>query len=337
MTLCPGRDTRVSGGDEVTLIGTPAELRTAAVVNHPERTVGVCHDPHAPSAHGRATHLRDLAVSLARAADRRLAIALGALLAVLIAATLVLRFTYHLRGSRPPDLAARRGVLHRRDRDDRGLRRLHLPRRAAVADRVRDLPHAGRRAVRGGLLRAGHQHAGQPADRGVARAGRRSPRCAATCWSSASARSGLRVAQELHDAGSEVVVIEKDEHNRHLGQVRALGVPVMIADATLPEVLRVGPAGRRVRRRGADQRRPRQPGDRPGGPRPARGRAGESTPVVLRIFDPQLAHSVKDTFGFQATSGRPPRSPRRGSSARRSASTCCPRSTRATSRCSWPG
>ena len=48
---------------------------------------------------------------------------------------------------------------------------------------------------------------------------------------------GLRVVQQLHDAGRDVVVIEKDEHNRHLGQLRALGVPVLIADATLPEVL----------------------------------------------------------------------------------------------------
>src|ERR1700729_2552179 len=48
---------------------------------------------------------------------------------------------------------------------------------------------------------------------------------------------GVRVARRLHDAGRDVVVIEKDEHNRHLGQLRALGVPVMTADATLPEVL----------------------------------------------------------------------------------------------------
>ncbi len=109
---------------------------------------------------------------------------------------------------------------------------------------------------------------------------------------------GLRVARQLHDAGRDVVVIEKDERNRHLGQLRALGVPVMIADATLPEVLasaRLAAAsavavltsddlanletGLAVR----DQLGPRWP----------------ATPVVLRIFDPQLAHSVKETFGFR--------------------------------------
>ena len=109
---------------------------------------------------------------------------------------------------------------------------------------------------------------------------------------------GLRVARQVHDAGRDVVVIEMNERNRHLGQLRALRVPVIIDDATLPEVLasaRLAAAsavavltsddlanletGLAVR----DQLGPRWP----------------ATPVVLRIFDPQLAHSVKDTFGFR--------------------------------------
>src|SRR5580700_7296348 len=35
--VCPGRDTEVSAGDEVTLIGTPDELAAADVIDHPER------------------------------------------------------------------------------------------------------------------------------------------------------------------------------------------------------------------------------------------------------------------------------------------------------------
>ena len=35
--VCPGRDTRVSAGDEVTLIGTPDELAAVSVIDHPER------------------------------------------------------------------------------------------------------------------------------------------------------------------------------------------------------------------------------------------------------------------------------------------------------------
>ena len=126
--LCPGRDTRVAAGDEVTLIGTPDELAAVSVIDHPERIrrltataspaangtradggspsiLGVLGGddpegtPAGPGAAGRALRvLRDLAVSLARAADRRMAIALGALLGVLVTASLVLHFTYQLAG-----------------------------------------------------------------------------------------------------------------------------------------------------------------------------------------------------------------------------------------------
>ncbi len=109
---------------------------------------------------------------------------------------------------------------------------------------------------------------------------------------------GMQAATRLVAAGSEVVVVEMRENNRHLGQARALGVPVVIADATLPETLEsVSLAsasavavltsddlanletGLAVR----DQLGPRWAG----------------TPVVLRMFDPQLARSVRHNFGFR--------------------------------------
>jgi Trk K+ transport system NAD-binding subunit len=124
--ICPGRDTPVSAGDEVTLIGTPDELAAVSVIDHPERirrltatagtgggngnpaasfgVLGIPGPEDPADAAGRgapgqvARVLRDLAVSLARATDRRIAIALGALLGVLITATLVLRFTYQFAG-----------------------------------------------------------------------------------------------------------------------------------------------------------------------------------------------------------------------------------------------
>jgi Trk K+ transport system NAD-binding subunit len=124
--VCPGRDTLVDPGDEVTLIGTPDELAAVSVIDHPERirrltatyspggagpgggspaSLGVLggeesEDPRAGrgAAERVLRALRDLAVSLARATDRRMTIALGALLTVLVIATLVLRFTYRYAG-----------------------------------------------------------------------------------------------------------------------------------------------------------------------------------------------------------------------------------------------
>ena len=295
VTLCPGRDTRVAEGDEVTLIGTPAELRTAAVVKHLERTVAAA-PPRTAQRAGRATHLRDLAVSLVRAADRRLAMALGGLLAVLIASTIVLRLTYTYAGpghrislldavyftvetvttvgygdytfrGEPPWLIAFAICLMLAGALFVAVF-FALVTNVLVSRRIEE--SLGRQkitALRGHVLVIG------------------------------LGTVGLRVAQELHAAGSEVVVIEKDEHNRHLGQVRALGVPVVIADATQPEVLQSVrlSAASAVAVLTSDDLANLESGL---AVRDQLGTRWESTPVVLRIFDPQLAHSVKDTFGF---------------------------------------
>ncbi len=98
---------------------------------------------------------------------------------------------------------------------------------------------------------------------------------------------GMTVVQRLVAEGAEVVVVEQSEGNRHLAQLRGLGVPVLIADGAQPQTLAsVSLAsaaavailtsddlanletGLAVR----DQLRDRR----------------ASTPVVLRMFDPQL-------------------------------------------------
>jgi len=109
---------------------------------------------------------------------------------------------------------------------------------------------------------------------------------------------GWRVVQQLHDAGREVVVIERSEHNRHLGQVRSLGIPVMIADATQPETLASArlAAASAVAILTSDDLANLETGL---AVRDQLGSRWRDTPVALRIFDPQLAHSVKETFGFR--------------------------------------
>jgi Trk K+ transport system NAD-binding subunit len=326
--VCPGRDTPVDPGDEVTLIGTPDELAAVSVIDHPERirrltatyspggagpggvspgSLGVLgvlggEEPADPRAGQGAAErvlraLRDLAVSLARATDRRMTIALGALLTVLVITTLVLRFTYRYAGpghrislldavyftvetvttvgygdysfrGEPAWLVVFAVVLMMTGALFVAVF-FALVTNMLVSRRIEESLGLQKITVlRGHVLVIG------------------------------LGTVGLRVARQLHEAGRDVVVIEKDERNRHLGQLRALNVPVMIADATLPEVLasaRLAAAsavavltsddlanletGLAVR----DQLGPRWP----------------DTPVVLRIFDPQLAHSVKETFGFR--------------------------------------
>jgi Trk K+ transport system NAD-binding subunit len=324
--VTPGRDTMVNAGDEVTLIGTPEELAAASIINHPERirrlsvtanpaagpggpggSLGVLgvlgsaepDDPHArPTPAQRLLHaLRDLAVSLAHATDRRIAIALGALLTVLVTATLVLRFTYQYAGPG-----------HRISLIDAVYFTVETVTTVGYGDfSFRNEPDwlvvfAVVLMMTGALFVAvffalvTNMLVSRRIEESLGRQKITTLRHHILVIGLGTV--GLRVARQLHNAGRDVVVIEKDERNRHLGQLRALGVPVMIADATLPETLasaRLSAAsavavltsddlanletGLAVR----DQLGPRWP----------------ATPVVLRIFDPQLAHSVKHTFGFR--------------------------------------
>jgi Trk K+ transport system NAD-binding subunit len=297
--VCPGRDTRVGAGDEVTLIATPAELRAAAGLGYPERARLSPRPSTARHAarRGVAGHLRDVAMSLLRAADRRLAIALGALVVVLIAATTVLRLSYHYAGpghhislldslyftvetittvgygdftfrGEPPWLIGFAVLLMMTGA-------LFVAVFFAVVTNIivsrRIEESLGRQKITGL-----HGH--------VLVVG--------------LGTVGLRVVQQLHAAGRVVVVVEMNERNRHLGQVRALGVPVVIADATLPEVLRSVrlAAASAVAVLTSDDLANLETGL---AVRDQLGTRWPATPVVLRIFDPQLAHSVKDTFGFK--------------------------------------
>ena len=327
--VCPGRDTPVAAGDEVTLIGTPDELAAASVIDHPERirrltatqgngngarsngtgsgSPGVLDvlggeepggRPAGPGPAGRvARALRDVAVSLARAADRRIAIALGGLVAVLVTATLVLRFTYQYAGPG-----------HRISLLDAVYFTVETVTTVGYGDySFRSEPawlvvFAVLLMMSGALFVAvffalvTNMLVSRSIEESLGR--QKITVLRGHVLVIGLGTVGLRVVQQLRDAGRDVVVVEMNEHNRHLGQLRALGVPVSIADATLPEVLasaRLSTAsavavltsddlanletGLAVR----DQLGPRWP----------------DVPVALRIFDPQLAHSVQQTFGFR--------------------------------------
>jgi Trk K+ transport system NAD-binding subunit len=293
--VCPGRDTPVRAGDEVTIIATPAELRATSAMSYAERTRASARPR--PARRGVVTYLRDVAMSVLRAADRRLAIALGALVAVLIAATLVLRFTYQYAGpghhiSVLDSLYFTVETVTTVGYGDYSFRSepswliifavllmmtgalfvavfFALLTNVIVSRRIEE--SLGRRKItglRGHVLVIG------------------------------LGTVGLRVVEQLHAAGRDVVVVEMNERNRHLGQVRALGVPVVIADATLPEVLhsvRLASASA-VAVLTSDDLANLETGL---AVRDQLGERWHATPVVLRIFDPQLAHSVRDTFGFR--------------------------------------
>jgi len=109
---------------------------------------------------------------------------------------------------------------------------------------------------------------------------------------------GLRVLEMLVEDGEQVVVLDRDENNRYLANARAMDVPVIIADSTTPGALTS--ANVRSARAvavltdadlanietslAADE---------------LLGELRDQVPVVLRVFDRQLAQTIETSFGFR--------------------------------------
>jgi Trk K+ transport system NAD-binding subunit len=108
---------------------------------------------------------------------------------------------------------------------------------------------------------------------------------------------GVRVVEGLLAQGATVVVVDRDEDNRYLAQARALGVPVVIADATQPATLHtVGLAK-------AAAVAVLTSGDLVNietglAVRDQLGERWREVPVVLRVFDAALAETVETSLGF---------------------------------------
>jgi Trk K+ transport system NAD-binding subunit len=108
---------------------------------------------------------------------------------------------------------------------------------------------------------------------------------------------GIEVVEELVGAGRRVVVIDRAEAGRHYAKARALGVPVVVGDATDFAVLDAAnlAAATAVAVLTSDDLVNVETG------LVVRERLGTrwpSVPVVLRVFDRELARGVEAGFGF---------------------------------------
>src|ERR1039457_3915340 len=297
VVVCPGRDFAVAAGDDVTLIGTREELRTAGVSGQ-AGALGSGLGGHLPATARRARRLRHvghLALSLLHAVDRRLTVAMAALFAVLIASTVVLRLTYQLTTTRHLSVldAAYFTVetittVGYGDFSFRGQAPWLMA--SAIC-----LMLAGALFVAVFFALLTNALVSRRIEESLGR--QRITGLTGHILVIGLGSVGVQVVQQLAAAGRDIVVLEKNEHNRHLGQIRALGVPVVIADATMPVVLesvRLTSASA-VAFVTSDDLANLETGL---AVRDQLGARWETTPVVLRIFDPQLARSVKDSFGF---------------------------------------
>jgi Trk K+ transport system NAD-binding subunit len=108
---------------------------------------------------------------------------------------------------------------------------------------------------------------------------------------------GIRVVEGLLAAGRRVVVVEHDETNRYLGRARALGVPVVIADATQRQThttVNLSEASAVAILTSSDLTNI----ETGLAVRESLGERWQDVPVVLRVFDRELARMMERNFGF---------------------------------------
>jgi Trk K+ transport system NAD-binding subunit len=293
--VCPGRDQRVTRGDQVTVFGTPDELRAAGIS-------GTMRRKEDRRQHGLGHRARLVVMTLVRAAaDWRLATALGALILVLIAATLTLHASYVLD---TPSGHPRHISL---------LSSLYFAVETVTTVGYGDFSFRGQdpwlMAAAIGLMLLGatfvavffamltNMIVSRRIEESLGR--QRITGLSGHVIVIGLGTVGTRVIQRLVNAGRDVVAVDKNEGNRRLGQLRALHVPVIIADATLPQTLEAASLtnAAAVAVVTSDDLANLETGL---AVRDQLGDRWRQVPVVLRMFDSPFARSVRHNFGFSS-------------------------------------
>ena len=289
--ICPGRDHVVAAGDRVTLFATPEELRTAGIsaqVRYPAHA-----RPFSP-----VRRARHMAVSVLRAvADRRMATALAALVVVLIASTTILHLTYRTPGpGRLSVLNAAYFTVETVTTVGYGDFFFRGQSPALMAGAI-CLMLLGAMFVAVFFAMLTNMIVSRRLEESLGR--QRITGLSGHVIVIGLGTVGTRVIQRLVAAGRDVVAVDKDESNRRLGPIRALGVPVIIADATLPQTLEAAslPNAAAVAVVTSDDLANLETGL---AVRDQLGERWKSVPVVLRMFDSPFARSVRHNFGFSA-------------------------------------
>ena len=302
MVICPGRDQPVAPGDLVAVLGTAEQF---AAVGHPLADEPASAASEGPGHHGgrpglhpvaRLRRVRRTVSGLARATDRPLRLALAALGTFMVVSTVVLWIAYRRPGG---------GRLT-------ALDALYFTVETVATVGFGDFSFSGQEVwleafgvlmILGGITLVTSLFALLTNLLVSLRVEQSLGRHRATTMTGhvvlvGLGSVGLGVLRGLRREGQPVVVVEQSDANRYLDQARALGVPVLVADASQRQSLvaanvekaaavavltsddlvnlETGLAVRQV----------------------LGGRFGQ-VPVVLRVFDRGLARTVERSFGFR--------------------------------------
>jgi Trk K+ transport system NAD-binding subunit len=289
--VCPGRDLPVAAGDRVTLLGTRAELDAVGLGSRSPAAEEV------RSAGLRlASTVRRLVGQAMSDSDRSLRIALGLGLMLLVISTLILHFGYQQMGRRQlslisamyftvetiatvgfgdfsfstqPVLMEIFGICLILAGTTLVTTIFALLTNTLVTRRIaQSLGQAQIPGMRGHVVMVG------------------------------LGSVGMKVLDGLLARGREVVVVERDESNRYLNQVRQRGVPLVLGDSTLAQTLdsvNLAKAAS-VAIVTSDDMTNIETG------LAVRDRLGErwtEVPVVLRVFERDLGSRLEESFDFR--------------------------------------
>lgn len=289
---CPSRDERVSEGDWTTMTGTADELtQQGIVVGEPI--------PATPHKRSLGSRIVDAARAFHTDVNPMFYRAAGASLGLLLASTVILRFYYDFPGMDWMDAVyfsaetiATVGYGDFNFLNQPLWLRLWgvfmmlggVATTAIVVAFVADVLLSRRFSQAASLQKARHMR------RHIVLVGLGS--------------FGVRVGGVLKAAGHDVVAIEIDENNRYVPEAVALGVPVIVGDATVRQTLEAARVedARAVAVLTQDDMVNIETGIVVRdllGPRPEPGSSqGTRRPIVLRIYDEALGDAVGKRFGF---------------------------------------
>ncbi|HST83232.1 MAG TPA: NAD-binding protein [Kineosporiaceae bacterium] len=317
MAICPGRDLRVAAGDEVTVLGTPAQLRAAQVLppeKVPRLLVGARYGGakyDTDDLDGDRDHLRTARLGpirwlgnvvrlLGSTLDRKVWAVLVALFGLVTLSTMVLRLGYH-----EPD-----------GREMTVLDALYFTVETIATVGYGDFSfrdqHPALRLYAIGLMIVGAIMAtaffalltnvlvSRRIEESLGRL--RVTRLSGHVVVVGLGSIGIRVVELLVRQGTQVVVVEPDQNNRYLAQARGLGVPVVDGDATQAEVLELVHLSHAtaVAVLTSDDLVNIETGLAVRDLLAASAVPSAQIPLVLRLFDRRLAESLQAGFGFSA-------------------------------------
>jgi Trk K+ transport system NAD-binding subunit len=291
LVVCPGRDYQVSAGDRVAVIGTEEELSS----HRPRRASGDDGLTRSDGPPWLIATLSRFMRTVAREADRAMGLTTGLLLLVTIISVVVLQVGYRKPNGRHMNLVdaiyftvETIGTIGYGDFSF--AQQSQWLRIYAIALMIVGVTLA---AVLFALVTNLLVSRRIAESLGRGNVGRLRGHVVVVGLGSV----GVRVMEGLKAAGSMVVVLERDEDNRYLAQARALGVPIVIGDATQPATLRSVALERAsaVAVLTSDDLVNIETGL---AVRDQLGARSKDVPVVLRVFDAALAETVESSLGF---------------------------------------